>query len=357
MLYYTLPMSTKDSFHRAFDTILQTSESLIITSHLSPDDDAIGSMLALREVITTQYPSLSIRMVISGKPEHRWKSFTHFKDVQFVDDITNVVQPADTLIMVDGGQYSRFSKNPEKLKSLARHSIIIDHHASISDPVSIAYIDAKKPATAEIIFDLFDTPNIRTRDFAEAVLLGILGDTGMFAYIKPFQLHTLSVAQTLLQYLDIEVQSFYLRYSAIPQEVYKGIAKYMEHSTFHDISPVPPFHTSFITANDITSLDIAPELIDIAKEEFISAYIRSISGYQWGFVCYPTEQSEYKVSMRSLPNVMNVRAIVEGMNIGGGHDYAAGGTIPAGVVSSVEDAVLYIKGWVVNNYKNLPKAK
>ena len=109
-------------FRNSFYNIISKSDKIVITSHHSLDDDAIGSCMSMYQVLKEKYPSKVIDMVISGQRLIKYKYFKFYKDIIFVNDFSEVIKKYDCLILLDGGQYARFTKLPEVISEYQREN-------------------------------------------------------------------------------------------------------------------------------------------------------------------------------------------------------------------------------------------
>lgn len=308
-------------FKSEFFDLVGKANSIVITSHTSPDEDSIGSLLSLFQIIKQKYPQKKLRIVQTGEKIERYSYFPDYNSIEFVQDLANSLDNMDLLIVADGGGFGRFSKEPEKLKSLAKLTICIDHHSSPPDTFTLSTIDPSVTSTAELIYRIFHEDIEITQPIAESLLLGILGDTGYFGYVKLSQIEIFDICKKLIQIANKELQTFRSGYDTISPKVYEILQKIISNSKFMEISGWPKFLYSYFerkagSDNDITDAGMA----------FVSIYLRYISGYTWGFIISSRSDGTCGISLRSLPGSVMVRDIVEKMKIGGGHDRAAGGT-------------------------------
>src|SRR5207253_1505876 len=107
----------------------EKANSVVITAHMSPDDDSIASVLSLYTVLTKKYSEKKIQILYTGEAVERYNIFYNFDKIQFVDDIANHLQGVDTVVLLDVGKYSRVSNFPDVLSQVPIR-ICIDHHAS-----------------------------------------------------------------------------------------------------------------------------------------------------------------------------------------------------------------------------------
>ncbi len=315
--------------------ICQDSKEIFITSHISPDDDSISSVLSLYYMLSRLYPQKKLQVVYSGERPKRYDIFTNAEKIQYSPDITQILpSEIDLLIVCDGEAYHRFTAHPDVLRPRIKNSICIDHHKSpTAERHTLSLINSVSSSTAEMIYRLFFMKNRPselaslqlTTELAELFMLGILGDTGNVSFLKPNQTGTLDVIKALMKAGNIEIQEFQGRYGAISKRVFDLIAIFATNTSFHKRSDGHDFQVSYIDwdtkeAGDYSDLEVAE-----ASGIYAGHYIRRLEGYKWGFILTPRGEGDCRISFRSLPGSINVRKIVEDMGIGGGHDRAAGG--------------------------------
>lgn len=336
-------MDFKDHFYN----IISKSDKIVITSHHSLDDDAIGSCMTMYQILKEKYPSKTIEMVISGQRLTRYDSFKFYKNVIFVKDFSEVIEKYDCLILLDGGQYARFTKIPEVISRYLLPTICIDHHKSPPDKFTLLYQDDKATSTCELIYKLVAQDSTFTKDLCESTLLGILGDTDTFNFIKTNQLGVFSICKNLIEKGEINIQDFKSRYDVIHPRVFEIIRSLVNNLSFKSITGWPDFVYSQLSRNYFESNNFTGDEISEASHLFMIHYLVKIQGFSWGLVVTPKSDNSYSMSLRSIPSSVNVREIVEKMGIGGGHDRAAGSTLTN--TPSAEDCLHKVFSWLEPN--------
>ncbi len=77
-----------------------------------------------------------------------------------------------------------------------------------------------------------------------------------------------------------------------------------------------------------------------AYDSWVNLFLRNIDNCPWGFIIRPdTKKGFYNVKFRSKKGSKNVRKIAESLE-GGGHDYAAAGTVQAKTIEEVIEKIL-----------------
>ncbi len=314
-------------FVKNLNGLAQTAQSILVTSHLKPDDDSISSVLGMYQWVTANFPDKRIEMYYSASPQERWRYFENFDQIKFIPDIATVIHDFDLVIFLDGNQYSRFTVNPEMILSSRARKVCIDHHASPPDTFDLAYIQLA-PSTASLVYDLFFANDKVSPRLAEIFLLGIVGDTGFFRFIYPRDAELFATAGKLVQAANKSIGELEEYYQLYSQETFVILQEFLKNASIERIEGWPPVLVSFISRQ--FSQQFSQAQIEKACSKYISHYSRTIKDAPWGVVFYPLEDGNVVISLRSRKSDgINVRQVVEGMGIGGGHDLAAGGMFRA----------------------------
>ncbi|GLY90156.1 DHH family phosphoesterase [Actinoallomurus iriomotensis] len=169
---------TADAWERAVASI-EEAETVCLACHVSPDGDALGSMLAFAQALR-----------VLGKP------FTaSFGDVFVVPRILRFLPGLD--LLTDPGDYPAEpdvmvtfdAASRDRLGSLAanarkaREVIVLDHHASNTRFGTTHLVDPGAAATAAVTERLIDRLGVPlTHDMALGLYVGLVTDTGSFKY-------------------------------------------------------------------------------------------------------------------------------------------------------------------------------
>ncbi len=348
MTFKSVSPKFKSEFHQA----ITSAKNILVTTHIHPDGDAIGSSLALNFYLKNTYPDKNIKLFITGNYVDRFQNLPRYSEVNYTEDISNQFSNYDLVICLDGGEYPRFTSSPDSFESFSGSTVCIDHHPSPPDKFDLHLVKKNSTSTAELVYQIIGPKNLDS-DISQLLLLGILDDTGTFNYITPEQYHIFDIVKKILKVCQVNIQEFKASYSLISQDQFEIIAQFIKNSQFHHVKGWPDFQVSYITREFIDERHVSDNLCGQSSDIFVGQYIRLIKGYSWGFVVKPYSDGSCSISLRSLPKSVNVRNIVERMNIGGGHNRAAGGKFPSqGKPVNPADAVKSIISWME---KNLPE--
>lgn len=325
-------------FKAQFDDAVRQAPRILITSHANPDDDSIASVLStyyyLTEVLRLSCP---VEMAYEGNSQdaNRYGSFLNYEKITFVDNLLDKVTPGTLVVIVDVSYFWRCLTS-QLQDAQTFESISIDHHATNEGQANVLYFNAQLSSASETLFHLFyENSASLTKPVAQILLVGILGDTGNFAYVTTEGLEVFDVAKTLIRATGEPIQQLQSRYDTDSLGKIQVYQKYLSHCAIEKMSGYPDYVFSYATADDLSGFSE----VDISSgKSMFTAMMRRIIGANWGFSISPDNLGSYYVSFRSIPECINVRKIAEAMPIGGGHDLAAGATIPADKASSIEEA-------------------
>ncbi|MGE4519782.1 MAG: bifunctional oligoribonuclease/PAP phosphatase NrnA, partial [Desulfobacteraceae bacterium] len=126
--------------------ILDNSSNILITSHLHPDGDAIGSMIAMGKALEKKGKNIYLYNE-SCIP----KIFSFLPGIEKINRSVPDYSKFDTAVILDCSETGRTGKCKKILKSIPE-IINIDHHRTNSNFGTFRIIEPKASATAEIVY-------------------------------------------------------------------------------------------------------------------------------------------------------------------------------------------------------------
>jgi len=325
-----------------FRQYIQDAEKILITSHISPDPDAVSSLLLLGTTLKLNFPAKQIRMVIEEEPDGL-NFLTSYEQIEF-KQLPSVLEEFNPqlFIMVDANNFERCSRQhgAEIREYVAKKQIktaIIDHHEPEGKDDEAVYINSGNPASAQEVYELcfkglkLQKPN----GYAQTTMLGLYADTGGFAYHNPRHSETLALADELIAAgADIElIKNAIYQYTEDDLRVFGELAANIGSSADYTYS----FVRDEFVGDWLKAGKTAAEL-HRGTEVFVNDFIRNIGGRKWGFIVYKNVlygDNFYSVSLRSVGDVKDVSDIARKLD-GGGHKPAAGGKVQA---ANVQEAI------------------
>lgn len=337
-----------------FKKLIEESKRILITSHISPDPDAVASVLLLGTTLHLNYPDKSIKMVLEEKPDRDLSFLEDYDKIDF-SSLAETVQKSnpELFVIVDANTYARVSRfDSQKLRQFIESNgiktVMIDHHEEAGKDSSDIFINNKRPATAEEIYVLcFEQLKYKKPSgFAQTTLLGIISDTQRHRFDHPGYRETYRIISDLLD----EGASIEKLESRLEQ-YNKNELDALSHLATNITDSGEGYTYSFIGDEFIKKwLAANKPYADLKNgcELFSNQFIRNYENNDWGFIVYPeilTGPDCYGVSLRSLSGVKDVSVIAKALG-GGGHKPAAGAKIEA---KSVEEAIQKVEAAITSN--------
>lgn len=189
-------MSVDRDKYIAAKAMIDKAKRIIVSGHLSPDGDSLGSMIALAKILSS--------------PEREVVASTDINSLgklAFLDGVEKILpakkakrQKFDLFIAVDCSATDRL---PPDLRSLADRlpKICIDHHVTNDGTYGdVQIVDPEASSAGEIVWRFAKFHGFKfDREIAEALWVSLITDTGRFAYDST-KTGTLRVAGDLLKH-------------------------------------------------------------------------------------------------------------------------------------------------------------
>lgn len=177
--------------------MLETGERYLLVTHFHPDGDAVGSMLALQEVLERMGKKVKSFCESEIPPVFQFLNGAK-KVLSNAGDIASF--PADSVIFLDCGSIERCGKSFLKVLDPSIPVINIDHHVQETPFGDIFWVKTSSSSTCEMLFDLFLFMNVHfTPTISTSLYTGILTDTGSFQFSNTSK-RVLEIAALLTSY-------------------------------------------------------------------------------------------------------------------------------------------------------------
>ncbi|MHB1043064.1 MAG: DHH family phosphoesterase [Eubacteriales bacterium] len=302
---------------------------VLISGHVVPDGDSIGSTLGLKLALQ----SAGKLVTAAGQDPVPWqyKFLPGAGDYQVTGDVDAVY---DTFIALDCSIPERLGEGFRKMIEKCGTVVNIDHHLGTDGFGAYRYIDTTAAATGEIIFDLMQEMNLPlTPEIAVCLYIAIVTDTGSFRYDNTGPGTHRRVARLIEAGVPVADINSRL-YEEKPLASLKLLGASLNNLTLSDCGRVAWMTASCKT---IESCGATEE-----NAEGVVNYARDIAGVLVGLFFREISPGKYKVSFRSKGSVeVNKVASLFG---GGGHRRAAGCVVDGdleGLVDRVVGAILH----------------
>ena len=311
--------------------------SVLLSTHVAPDPDAIGSCFALAEAL--RRCGLSVRVYLSDPMPERMVAFLPAGIEWGVEP-----SPADAVVVVDTASRVRIGGDLERAYASAPVSFNIDHHASNVGWATFNYIDTKAAAAAIIVSELVaaldalkpgPAPLSEDALIANLLFAGLVDDTGRFCFSN-CDARAFATASRLLAAGAEPERVANALYFSTPERVLRLQARVLA-----GLKLVLDGRVAMISIprRMLQECGAGPEdaegLVDLA---------RSVEGAQAAFLQREIDGG-WKISLRAKSTKLDMNAVAAKFG-GGGHKAAAGckivGTeeeVTAQLVAALEQAI------------------
>ncbi|MFA5926221.1 MAG: bifunctional oligoribonuclease/PAP phosphatase NrnA [Parcubacteria group bacterium] len=293
---------------------LEKSRNILLVAHSNPDGDTVGSVFALKEYAKSFLGKEAQVTCVNSLPQHL-KDFLLGDDI--IDPKTVDTSKYDLLIGCDAVE-----RGFEKIvtsKNEGQKIILLDHHTTLrmnKVKPDIIISDEKYSSVCEIIFDFFDFHRVEiNRRIAEFLLLGIIGDTGIFQHANTTP-KVMEIAAKLMKKGASLSRIIRLVFKNKRLETLKLWGRAMERA---EISPKTGAIMSYITKKDLE--DLQGDIEDISG---VAEILNTVSGTKFSLVLSERGENRVKGSLRSEEyKNMDVSEIARFLK-GGGHKLSSG---------------------------------
>lgn len=292
--------------------LILSADNIGITYHVSPDGDAVGSVLALFNALKSLNKDCYI---ISKDTLSENLKFLKGSD-EITGEITEPVDETDIVVVLDCGNLERVSAN---LKEFTGTIVNIDHHLSNDKYGDVNYIDSNAAATAEIVFELlnlmgisFEKENSVIKDIGTCMYTSIVTDTGAYRHSNVTE-RTHKISATLKK---IGVDNTFIYQSLFDNKDFSRIK--LIGKALSNMQLILNGKVALLEIDKNFTADLG---IDIGDTSDIISYGLQIKGVEVTLLLKEVEDG-VKASLRAKSYV-DVRKIAEVFG-GGGHIRASG---------------------------------
>ncbi len=178
--------STKDKISATLELISKANK-IVITTHVSPDGDAIGSTLGLYHFLKGFDKNVTVITPNAFPDFLKWMKDSD-KIVPFTENealAKELTANADLMFCLDFNDLSRLDKYSETALACTAPKVMIDHHEQPKDFALVMFSDIKKSSTCEMVYDFIagsGREDLVTPELAACLYTGLNTDTGSFRF-------------------------------------------------------------------------------------------------------------------------------------------------------------------------------
>jgi phosphoesterase RecJ-like protein len=285
---------------------IKQAESIVISSHIRPDADCIGSGLAMYHILKQLGKSVSY--INTDKAPFPLIKLPGYDVIKFGQIYP---QNFDLCILIEGGTETRNGQ-----KNLDEYlTINIDHHAASINDSDINWVEPEVAAVGVLVYELAESLGVNiTKEIGFNLYAAISSDTGSFKYSNTTE-RSLRIASEIIKKSGIKPEEvsdlLYNSNSYLKVKIIQKVLSTLELYLNEQVSIIEMKQVFLGDAN----------LKDIETEDIV-AIARSIGSLKATLFFKEIGKDYYRVSIRAKGD-FNSRNIA-GKFGGGGHKHAAG---------------------------------
>lgn len=310
--------------------IIETKNRFVLTTHINPDADALGSEAALARYLSDRKKTVHI-LNHSETPENLLFLNEIFPITRYnAERHARLIIDSDCFIVLDTNAVSRFKGLQQAFEQSKAYKIIIDHHLDHEPFADLNIIDTHVPATSELLYLILHAidDSAITKPIADALYAGIMTDTGSFRFPQTDP-ETHIITADLLK---------------------RGVQPYDIFQKIYESGPINKLH---LLGKALTSIDLHHDgkvaVMTLPRSIFaetntvesdvdnLTQYVLSIGGVVIGIVAMELEHG-VKLSFRSKGDIP-INELAKQFD-GGGHKNAAGARVKDTTLQSIIPVVL-----------------
>ncbi|HQW10968.1 MAG TPA: DHH family phosphoesterase [Saprospiraceae bacterium] len=327
--------------------LLHQPRNIVILSHRNPDGDAVGSSLGLKNLLSGGFHTCTIILPSEFPDEVSWMRGAN--EIIIYDKSTDIaavkVKAADVFFCLDFNALDRIDRLGELVEAQHKPIVTIDHHLYPQDFSEILFSKTDVSSTCELVYLVAKAAGWdRTldKDGLEALLTGIITDTGSFMYnVHPSTFD--NVSELTHRGADIH----YIQ-DRLNNHIKEKQLRLLGHCLSNRMKIWPEKKSGLIY---LTKTDYQDFNIIRGDTEGIVNYLLKLHDVH--VACFISEQpSINKISLRSKGN-FSVEKMAKTYFKGGGHKNAAGGSAYgslSNMITLLEKAIDENKNEIINSY-------
>jgi bifunctional oligoribonuclease and PAP phosphatase NrnA len=179
----------KKSDFTSVKELIKTSANIIITSHYSPDGDAVGSSMAMYHSLKALNPNITVALPNRFPDFLRWIKDSDkvvIYDQHEESVMMKLFNTADLIFCLDYNALSRVENMEKAIRSSSAVKVLIDHHPNPDkEAFDFCLSKTSSSSTAELVYEFLEETDLKihiNKAAAEALYTGIITDTGSFSF-------------------------------------------------------------------------------------------------------------------------------------------------------------------------------
>ena len=164
--------------------IIEENKSFLLTTHVNPDADAIGSEIAMYKILKSL--GKNVQIINHSITPYNLEFLDSDNIIRRFDEARdkNVFDETDVLIAIDFNRANRLVSMQKIFSDSDKIKVCIDHHQDPEDFADHYFVDDQYSSTGHIIYDFIEKTNLvnLSYEIANPLYAAIMTDTGSFRF-------------------------------------------------------------------------------------------------------------------------------------------------------------------------------
>jgi len=326
---------------RDIKRIIDEHDNFLLTTHINPDGDGIGSASALIELLKMM--EKEVRFVCDSPipPKFQFLDFHSLHERYHPDkDYSNT----EVLIIADTHKRDRIGRLADLISNPKVTTICIDHHELVEEITPYTALDPQASSTGSMVYTLFKECGYDlNREAAMGLYASIICDTGRFCYSSTDRKAHKIAEECIKKGVDPDWMYAHL-FRQVTLSEFKVLAKVLKNMETHCNDRVI---IQKISRGDYEGL--GDEIIEILHSdlEYIHEFNKLVVGIDCVVLLREMPDGMIRISIRSNTDVA-IDQVTRTLG-GGGHQKAAGATVE-GSLEEVKQKVIDLLEQTLANY-------
>jgi len=318
---------------KEINDLIKKSKNIILTTHVVPDGDAIGSVMAFAGYLKQKGkdPVIINHSITPDNLKFLDKKNTIRVFAKDQEKNEKLISEADVIFILDTNDFSRTKSLEHYLINSPAKKVCIDHHMGLKPKMfDFVITNTVYPATCQILYEYIkdDDEKYLTKEVSSALYVGIMTDTGSFRHPRTGS-DVFMVCADLINDGADPVKLY--------EEIYGNTTKENLLLMARFISGLEFYSGNKVVLGTVTQKDFKTFGLDIDHVEGFTSLIMNIKGIKLGIILVELKDN-IKISFRSKGNIPANKLAAE-FN-GGGHKNAAGANVKGSSIPELKEQIL-----------------
>jgi phosphoesterase RecJ-like protein len=309
--------------------IIEANRRFVLSSHVRPDADAIGSELAMAGLLEEQGKTVRIVNPSAVPPNLAFLDPTG-RVMKLGEGVTpDEIIDTDVHLILDTSAWVQLVDVGRAMRKSPSVKVVIDHHVSSDDLGAVEFKDTQAEATGALVFQMAEAFGWTIApEIAKSLYCAIATDTGWFRFSST----TSQTMRAAARLIDLGAQPALIYQSLYEQFSLSRILLAGRVLSRVQLDCDGRLAHTYVKWDDFVETGATP----VETEDLVNDCLR-IAGTQGAFIAVEQQSQRVKFSFRSRTS-LNVAAVAEQFG-GGGHKQAAGAVLP-GPLADAQQKVL-----------------